>query len=83
MARNRFREILRFLRFDMRSIRSIRLQADKFALVSDLWNRFVDNCISSYKPGPNIAIDQGWGTFYAEMAIFEIMVNHMAASAPV
>ena len=58
MARNRFREILRFLRFDMRSTRSIRLQADKFALVSDLWNKFVDNCISSYKPGPNITIDE-------------------------
>ena len=58
MARNRFGEILRFLRFDMRSTRSIRLQADKFALVSDLWNKFVDNCISSYKPGPNITIDE-------------------------
>ena len=58
MARNRFREILRFLRFDIRSTRSIRLQADKFALVSDLWNKFVDNCISSYKPGPNITIDE-------------------------
>ena len=58
MARNRFREILRFLRFDLRSTRSIRLQADKFALVSDLWNRFVDNCISSHKPGPNITIDE-------------------------
>ena len=58
MARNGFREILRFLRFDMRSTRSIRLQADKFAFVSDLWNKFVDNCISSYKPGPNITIDE-------------------------
>ena len=46
------------MRFDIRSTRSIRLQADKFALVSDLWNKFVDNCISSYKPGPNITIDE-------------------------
>ena len=25
------------------------------------------------------SLAQGWGTFYAEMAIFEIMFNHMAA----
>ena len=58
MARNRFREILQFWRFDMRSTRSIRLKADKFALVSDLWNRFVDNCISSYKPGQTSLTDE-------------------------
>ena len=51
MARNHFREVLRFLRFDKRSTRSICLQADKFALVLDLWNKFVDNCISSYYLG--------------------------------
>ena len=58
MARNRFREILRFLRFDVYSTRSVRLQTDKFALISDVWNRFVDNCISCYKPKSNITIDK-------------------------
>ena len=58
MARNRFREILQFLRFDVRSTRSVCLQTDKFALVLDVRNMFVDNCISCYKPGANITIDE-------------------------
>ena len=36
MARNSFREILQFLRFDIRHIMSVRLQTDKFALISDV-----------------------------------------------
>ena len=58
MSRNRCREIMRFLRFDLRSTRSACLQTDKFALISDIWNRFVDNSISCYKPGENITIDE-------------------------
>ena len=58
MPRSRCREIMRFLRFDVRSTRSARLQTDKFALISDIWNRFVDNSISCYKPGDNITIDE-------------------------
>ena len=33
-----------------------RSQTDKFALISDIWNRFVDNSISCYQPGKNITI---------------------------
>ena len=57
MAR-RFREILRFLCFDLRSTRSTRLQTDKFALVSEVWNKFVENSMSLYKPGINVMIDE-------------------------
>ena len=31
-------------------------QTDKFALISDILNRFVDNSISCYQPGKNITI---------------------------
>ena len=58
MARNRFCEILRFLRFDVKSGRSQRLQTDKFALFSEVWNRFISNCIACYKPGPFITVDE-------------------------
>ena len=58
MSRNRCREIMRFLRFDLCSTRSARLKTDKFALISDIWNRFVDNSISCYKFGENITIDE-------------------------
>ena len=56
MSRNFCREIMRFLRFDLRSTKSARWQTDKFALISDIWNRFIDNSISCYQPGENITI---------------------------
>ncbi|XP_068213829.1 uncharacterized protein [Palaemon carinicauda] len=58
MSRNIFCEILRFLRFDYKSTRSKRLKTDKFVLFSTEWNRFIDNSIACYKPGPNITIDE-------------------------
>ncbi|KAF2878914.1 hypothetical protein ILUMI_27259 [Ignelater luminosus] len=36
MSKNRFKEIMKFLRFDIRTTRRERLQHDKFALVSDI-----------------------------------------------
>lgn len=58
MARDRFRELMRYLRFDIRSDRCHRLLTDKFALVSDIWNPFVENCLASYRPGPNLTVDE-------------------------
>ena len=49
---------MRSLSFDLRSTRSARLQTDKFALISDVWNRLVNNSISHYKPGENMTIDE-------------------------
>ncbi|CAK1592904.1 unnamed protein product [Parnassius mnemosyne] len=58
MPRDRFKEIMKYLRFDVRSERSTRIITDKFALISQVWNRFIDNCISCYKPGENVTIDE-------------------------
>ncbi|KAJ8881613.1 hypothetical protein PR048_018099 [Dryococelus australis] len=58
MSRNRFQEILRFIRFDVKSSKPGRLEQDKFTLVSDIWNRFISNSISSYKPGDDITVDE-------------------------
>ena len=58
ISRNRFSEILRFLRFDTKSDRSQRLKTDRFALFSVVWNRFIDNCISCYTPGAFITVDE-------------------------
>ena len=51
-------EIMCFVQFDLHSTRSAHLQTDKFALISDIWNRFVDKSISCYKPGKNITTDE-------------------------
>ncbi|XP_056120044.1 piggyBac transposable element-derived protein 3-like [Rhinichthys klamathensis goyatoka] len=58
MSRNRFQEIMRFLRFDKRETRRTRLRDNKFALMSDVWDKFVQNCIACYKPGADITVDE-------------------------
>ncbi|KAK7896637.1 hypothetical protein WMY93_021962 [Mugilogobius chulae] len=58
MARNKYREIMRYLRFDLKEDRQARLSLDRFALVSDVWKGFVANCVRCYKPGPNITVDE-------------------------
>ncbi|XP_041093443.1 uncharacterized protein LOC121305857 [Polyodon spathula] len=58
MPQSRFREILRFLRFDLRATRSARLQTDKFALASEIWNGFIENSIACYKPGENLTVGE-------------------------
>ena len=49
---------MRFLRFDMPSTRLSRLQTDKFALISAVWDKFIENCIACHKPRKNIAVDE-------------------------
>ena len=58
MSRDRFKEILRFLRFDKKSTLSQRLQTDKFALFSTVWNRFIENSVACYKPGGFLTVDE-------------------------
>jgi len=58
MSRNRFSEIMRFLRFDVRSTRGQRKVADKFCRASDLWAKFVDACLACYKPTTNMTVDE-------------------------
>ena len=42
--------------FDLKSTRPERLRTDQFALASEIWNRFIENCLLSYKAGENITI---------------------------
>ena len=58
MSRNQFCEILRFLRFVVKLNRSRRLQTGKFAVFSEVWNHFTDNCCALYKPGAFITVDE-------------------------
>jgi len=58
MSRNDFTELMRFIRFDKRSERQHRLRSDKFALISTVWDEFIRNSQSCYKPGANITVDE-------------------------
>ncbi|CAD1469963.1 unnamed protein product, partial [Heterotrigona itama] len=41
IPRDQFMQILRFIRFDKRTERSERLRTNKFALISEIWNKFL------------------------------------------
>ena len=43
MPREKFIKIMKYIRFDQRSTRHKRLESDKFALISEIWNSFVSN----------------------------------------
>lgn len=58
MSRNRFKEIMKHLRFDDKMSRGQRAQTDKFAAISDIWKPFVQNCIASYHPGRHLTVDE-------------------------
>jgi len=44
MTRDIFLEIMRYLRFDLKTERRRNLLHDKFARASQLWNNFISNC---------------------------------------
>ena len=58
MSRHLFSEIIRFIRFDKKSERNQRLQTNKFALISEIWDRFIENSQSCYKPGAYVTVDE-------------------------
>lgn len=60
MPRDRFKYILRLLRFDNKQDRRQRIlmQKDRFAHISEVWKIFVENCVKHYNPGPYICVDE-------------------------
>ncbi len=58
MARDQFRAIKRMLRFDVRSSRRERLSTDKYALMSLVHNRLVENFQRAYVPEVNLTVDE-------------------------
>ena len=58
MPRNRFVEILRYLRFDDKNTRTARKEKDRFCLIRDIWDAFVRNCQGRYNPSVYLTIDE-------------------------
>ena len=58
MSRHRFLEIMKYLRFDLKSERRRNLEKDKFCLASSLWNPFIENCQKAFRPNANITVDE-------------------------
>jgi hypothetical protein len=58
MTRNKFYQIMKYLRFDDKSTRHSRISIDKFALARDIWERFISNSQSCFKPDFELTIDE-------------------------
>ena len=58
MSKARFLSILNCLRFDNGSDRKQRLLNDPLAAVSDMFNKFIENCRKSYSIGTHACIDE-------------------------
>lgn len=75
MPRDKFKQILRFIRFDKRTERSRRLQTNKFALVSEIWDKFIENSQACYQPGQNITVDEQLFPTKARCKFIQYMPN--------
>jgi len=58
MSRNKFREILRDLRFDSKSTRMEREFDDNLAAIRDLWDDFNERLLKNFTPSANLTIDE-------------------------
>ena len=58
MGKNRFKSLLRYIRFDNKSTRSARRQKDKLAPIREIWDKVNENLRKHYLPGENITVDE-------------------------
>lgn len=57
-SKTTFCKIMRYLRFDDKQTRNTRRSSDKFCLIRELWQRFIDNCQACYVPGQFLTADE-------------------------
>ena len=58
MSRDRYQEIIKHLTFDNFFSRRQRRETDKFCLISEVWNCFIENCKKCYVPNFDLTIDE-------------------------
>ena len=75
LSRRRFKEIMRFLCFHVKSKRRQRVILDKFCLTSSLWKPFVENSEKAYVPSPYITVDEQLLPCKAKCRFIQYMPN--------
>ena len=58
MSRDRYQQIMKHLRFDDFFSRRQKRKTDKFCLISEVWNCFIENCKKCYVPNFDLTIDE-------------------------
>lgn len=75
MPRDDFIQILKFLRFDLKTERRHRLATDKFCMASQLWEPFIENCSKAYIPSQNLTVDEQLLPCKARCKFIQYMAN--------
>lgn len=58
MSRNKFLQIMKFIRFDPKETRQTRVSTDEFCLIRDVWDRFIRDSQACYSPGQFVTVDE-------------------------
>ena len=58
MSRNKFQEIMRYIRFDSKNTRRERRETDRFAAIRDVWYTVMTNLQRCYYPHENVTVDE-------------------------
>lgn len=58
LSKNRFLNLLTALRFDDIETRSLRIQEDPLAAISELFGMFIEKCKAAYVPGAYLCVDE-------------------------
>ena len=75
LPRCRFKEIMSFLRFNVKSERRQRVIFDKFCLASSLWKPFIENSQKAFVPSPYITIEKQLFPCKARCRFIQYMPN--------
>lgn len=75
MSRKKYKDILRYIRFDDRLTRSRRKLDDKFAPIRELWQKVMDNAQKCFYPYDHVTIDEQLFPCRARCAFIQYMPN--------
>lgn len=78
MSQKRFEFLTACLRFDDADTRDERRKISRFTPIEEIWNKFIEACRTSYKPGSYVTIDEQLVGFRGHCAFRMYMPNKPA-----
>ena len=58
MSESRFSFLMRCLKFDEETTREERKKLDRFSLIREVWDAFIQHCRENYTPGEDVTVDE-------------------------
>ena len=75
MSRDKYAKIMKHLMFDDFQRRRQRREANKFCLIFEVWNSFIENCIKYYVPNFDLTIDEQFCSCKTRCPFIQYMAN--------